>query len=114
MRILVVSPFPVERNALRRLLEDDGYELAAVATRDEGLALIATESPDVIIADAQVVGGDGQRFVRDAIDHGHRGRVILMCSREGGCAQSGVACLTKPFEIALLRRCLATPETRVA
>lgn len=115
MRILVVSPFDAERNALRRLLEEEGYELAAVATREEGLALLATRSLDVIIADSRVAGADGQRFVQDAIDHGHQGRVILMCTREGGCAESGVTCLTKPIELAHLRRCLdPAQEARVA
>lgn len=44
MRIMIVSPFPAERVALRELLADDGHHVPAVATRSEGLALALTVS----------------------------------------------------------------------
>lgn len=108
MQILVVSPFAADRSALDQLLADDGHEVTAVATREEGLALASAASPDALIADAQVVGLDGRELVRALSERGLRPLVILLCSRAHapGCESERMICLTKPIALSELRRYL--------
>ena len=118
MRIVLVSPFAAERSALYQLLVDDGHQVSAVATREEGLDLASAVPHDAFIADAQVAGIDGLALVRALFERGLRRRVILLCPRVSHAFEKdGVICLTKPIELAQLRRYLGYErmlENRVA
>jgi CheY-like chemotaxis protein len=108
MRSLVISPFAAERIALAELLRSEGYEVTAVADRSEGLALVGTERPDAVIADAQVPGLDGRALVRDLAARGPMPRVILLCPRVGRALDSSdVTYLTKPIDLDALHHLLA-------
>lgn len=118
MRIVLVSPFAAERSALHQLLADDGHEVVAVATPEQGLDLASAVCPDAFIADAQVAGLDGLAVMRALFERGLQPRVILLCPRVSRAFEKdGVICLTKPIDLAQLRRYLGsgrTVENRVA
>ena len=118
MRIVLVSPFAAERSALHQLLADDGHQVAAAATREQGLDLAAAMHPDTFIADAQVARVDGLALVHALFERGLRPRVILLCSRASHAfEQEGAVCLTKPIDLDQLRRYVRherTVENRVA
>jgi len=118
VRVLVVSPFLAERSALDELLRDEGYEVSSWATREEGLAMVKTNRPDVIIADAQVAGVDGSALLRQLASLGPPPHTILLCPRSNhGLAPPGVVCLTKPIDLAQLfdqLACLTLSRVKVA
>jgi len=63
-RILLVDD---ERNvirALERLFIDDDYEIFTAASGDEGLAILAEEEVQLILADYRMEGMDGVEFLR--------------------------------------------------
>lgn len=118
MRVVVVSPFPAERGGLEELLRDEGHEVHSGATRDEGLHLVTTTHPDVIIADAQLAGLCDPAFLEERTTRDLRPHTILLCPRANrGHAPAGVVCLTKPIDLPCLFEHLArlgTATSRVA
>jgi len=107
MRIVLASPYAAERSALEHLLTDDGYEVAAFATRGEALDAAAAGPIDVLIADAQVAGIDGVALFRALAERGLAPRVILLCPRASRSFEvGGRICLTKPIDVAELHRWL--------
>jgi two-component system, response regulator, stage 0 sporulation protein F len=108
MRILLITPFPAERLALEALLREDGHEVTAMTSRADGVAWATAHQPDAIIADAQVPGIDGLALVRELRDIGPIS-LLLLCPRSNRVlCQPGVACLTKPIDLAELHRYLQT------
>ncbi|HUJ63663.1 MAG TPA: response regulator [Kofleriaceae bacterium] len=108
MRIVLVSPFPADRNALERLLSDDGHQVASAATRSDGVELARRERADVVLADVQVIGHDGHALLRELSDSEFHPRVIFLCPRASGTFENdGIVCLTKPVDLAQLQRHLS-------
>lgn len=107
MRIVVVSPFPAERTALQAILEEDGYVVTAVATRGEALDVTAEEIPDVVIADVRIAGPDGNDLAEALATHTPTPLLIVLSARASrrGLA-NGIVSLTKPIDLAQLRRYL--------
>jgi two-component system nitrogen regulation response regulator NtrX len=58
-RILVIDDEAAIRDSLRMTLEYEGYEFAAAATGQEGLALAERDTPDLVILDVKMPGMDG-------------------------------------------------------
>jgi signal transduction histidine kinase/DNA-binding NarL/FixJ family response regulator len=58
-RILVVDDQKIPRLAVTSILEEAGHEVSAAESGEEGLALAADLSPDVIILDVYMPGMDG-------------------------------------------------------
>ena len=113
MRIVVVSPYAAERSALQQLLTEDGYDVAAFATRAEALDAAATA--DVLIADAQVAVVDGVALCRALAARRLAPRVILLCPRATRCFErSAAVCLTKPIDVAELHRWLGPVPREVS
>ncbi|MGE5180953.1 MAG: response regulator [Acidobacteriota bacterium] len=110
-RVVLISPFVAERTALQQLLTDDGYEVAAAATREDGLDLAVRDHPDVLIADAQVAGLDGLALILALTERDVHPRVLLLCPRARRRFEKGrVVCLPKPIDLDLLRRYLDETE----
>ena len=63
-RILVIEDHEENRRLLRDLLTSGGYEMLEAVTGEEGLALAATERPDLILMDIQLPGLDGYEVTR--------------------------------------------------
>src|SRR5438874_1487426 len=58
-RILVIDDEAAIRDSLRMTLEYEGYDYAAAATGQEGLALAERETPDLVVLDVKMPGMDG-------------------------------------------------------
>lgn len=107
MRIVVVSPFAAERSALHTILAEDGFSVAEAATSAEALEIAAADPPDVVVADAQVAGHDGLELVEALSVRRLAPFLILLSSRATRALKSGVVALTKPIDLAQLRRLLS-------
>jgi CheY-like chemotaxis protein len=62
--------------ALTRLLKLNGYRVAHAASLTEALLLLP-ENPSVIVADLNLVGGNGETVIRKAREAGSRARAIV-------------------------------------
>jgi DNA-binding response OmpR family regulator len=109
VRLLVVTPFTAERLALQGLLAAEGHVVETAATCDVGLARAVVDRPDVVIAHAQLAEHDGHAWLEHLRAHRLRARLILLCPRARCRCDPDVVCLTKPIDLAQLRRMLATP-----
>jgi two-component system nitrogen regulation response regulator NtrX len=58
-RILVIDDEAAIRDSLKMTLEYNGYEFAAAATGQEGLALAERDAPDLVLLDIKMPGMDG-------------------------------------------------------
>ena len=64
-RVLVVEDSPTQAEALRALLEEAGYEVAAATTGEDGLAQFEAAEFDVVISDIVMPGAvDGYELCR--------------------------------------------------
>jgi len=63
-RILLIEDNADAREALRALLELDGYEVHAAADGTEGLELARTKMPEVALIDIGLPGFDGYEVAR--------------------------------------------------
>lgn len=57
--ILVVDDEPLQRNILKMILSDEGYETYAAASGEEALKLAKSYNPDVVLTDLKMDGMDG-------------------------------------------------------
>jgi signal transduction histidine kinase/CheY-like chemotaxis protein len=62
---LVIDDEPDARELVKAVLADAGAEVTMAASADEGLALIDTLLPDVIVSDIGMPGRDGYALMRD-------------------------------------------------
>jgi two-component system, cell cycle response regulator DivK len=63
-RILVVEDQPDNRQIIRDMLADTGYEIAEAENGEEALAAIAKQRPDLILMDIQLPVMDGYAATR--------------------------------------------------
>ena len=64
LRILVVEDEHGVRLLLKRVLEDAGAKVTAVASPMEALAELERAAPDVLLSDIRMPGGDGYELIR--------------------------------------------------
>jgi len=64
--ILIVDDEPLTRKSLYEILRFAGYSAAIAADAEEGLAMLDTEKPDVVISDFKLPGLNGVEFLRKA------------------------------------------------
>ena len=67
LRVLVVDDEPSICKALRRALQEDGYEVATACTRDEAEALFRTQWFDMMIIDLRLKDSRGDDIFYHAI-----------------------------------------------
>ncbi len=75
--VLIVEDDDATRILLSRLVAAQGYQEYAVASCDEGLAIMATTPVDFIIMDYFVPGTDPGKFVEKVKERNPSARVIL-------------------------------------
>jgi two-component system cell cycle response regulator DivK len=63
-RILVVEDQPDNRQIIRDMLADTGYEIAEAENGEQALAAIANQRPDLILMDIQLPVMDGYTATR--------------------------------------------------
>jgi CheY-like chemotaxis protein len=61
----VIDDDPTSREALSVLLGDEGYRVRTAAGGEEGLGLVAAETPDVLLLDMMMPGMDGLEVIRE-------------------------------------------------
>lgn len=109
-RVLVVEDEDGAREGLRQLLDLLGYEVVALASGEEALALAAEAPFDVLLTDYVLPGIDGVSLSRELAERWPDLRVILMSGyAENDLVRESVAAgrlrfLAKPFDLATLAR----------
>lgn len=63
-RVLVVEDNALNLKLVRDVLEHAGYDVAAAATGELGVASAASEAPDLVLLDLQLPGIDGHETLR--------------------------------------------------
>jgi len=115
---LVVDDEPAVREALRRALTLEGYEVELAGDGAEALRSIAVSEPDVVVLDVLMPEVDGLAACRRLRDSGSRVPVLMLTARAGvgdrvdGLDAGADDYLVKPFALeellarirALLRR----------
>jgi CheY-like chemotaxis protein len=64
-RILLIEDNPLSRDMLSRRLEKRGYQILTAADGTDGIAVAASERPDVILMDISLPGLDGWETTRE-------------------------------------------------
>lgn len=77
-RLLVVDDEPSIRLLMAAILEQEGYEVEAVAGGVEALAAVERELPDVILLDLLMPEMDGWRFLEELRARGLRSKVRVI------------------------------------
>ena len=77
-RILIVDEEASARSALSELLCDSGYDVATAATGAEGLALVDSFRPDVLLTDVRMPGMKGFAFGEASRGKPWAPRVVFM------------------------------------
>ena len=61
--VLVLDDEPLQRDILKTILDDEGYETYTAASGEEGLEIVRKLHPDVILTDLKMEGMDGIEFI---------------------------------------------------
>jgi len=110
VRILIVEDHPTMREAVRLVLEREGFEIDEASDGDQALAAIRDDAPDLVLLDMSIPGTTGPEVLAavkgDPGTSGVRVIVVTATGEEGrATAMAGGAdhYFTKPFSpIALL------------
>jgi CheY-like chemotaxis protein len=111
-RILLADDDPAVRNALKNLLDEEGYTVLTAENGQQALDLVAQSALDLVILDVNMpVKGGWDTFERVTTGHPLL-PVIIITGRPGQlftAASAGVsALLEKPFEITTLLRTISS------
>ena len=123
MHVLVVDDDPGVRQALRRALHLEGYDVSLAGDGVEALRSVADDQPDAIVLDVMMPRLDGIEVCRELRDRGDRTPVLVLTAkhrlteRVAGLDAGADDYLVKPFALeellarlrALLRR--AAPDS---
>ncbi len=82
MRILVVDDDPAVRQALKRALRLEGYDVELASDGDEALETAAGDHPDAIVLDLAMPGLDGIEVCRRLRAAGNRVPVLMLTARD--------------------------------
>jgi two-component system, chemotaxis family, response regulator PixH len=64
VKVLVVEDTPSEMQLMTLYLKDNGYQVVSANNAKDGLELVNTEKPDVVITDVVMEGMNGFEFCR--------------------------------------------------
>jgi DNA-binding response OmpR family regulator len=81
-RVLIVEDQKKLLQSLKRGLEEEGYEVVAAVTGEEGYYQATTGSPDAIILDLMLPGRPGLEVLRDLRSKGYAKPVLLLTARD--------------------------------
>ena len=103
MKVLIVDDELRVRRTLSEVLEDEGYQVLALADGEEALRRALAEEPDVILYDASMPGLEATAFLEKY--HASGGQSLVIVTVGYGAFERMVAlmnkgaydCLPKPF-----------------
>lgn len=107
-RVLVVEDQKKLLNSLRRGLEEEGYEVVASPTGEDGYYHATTGTFDALVLDLMLPGRDGLQVLKDLRAHGFVKPVLILTSRDAvgdrvrGLDAGADDYLVKPFAFAEL------------
>jgi two-component system response regulator MprA len=81
-RLLVVDDEQAVRDALRRALRLEGYDVSLAGDGEEALESLAADEPDAVILDVLMPGVDGLVVCRRLRERGSRVPVLLLTARD--------------------------------
>lgn len=109
--ILLVDGDESVRDSLRMFFQGEGLRIDAVETAEEGLTALGKQAYDIIIAERDLPGMDGDRFLEHVRERCPEAFRILMSVYEGlnplAAGLNADAYLEKPISAKLLKKCLA-------
>lgn len=76
--VLVVDDEANQRNILRVILSEEGYETHVASSGEEALKAIRTYDPDVVLTDLKMEGMDGIELMEEIKSHADAPEVVLM------------------------------------
>jgi two-component system response regulator MprA len=82
VKVLVVDDEPAVRDALRRALTLEGYEVDLAEDGIEGVTAAATRGPDAIVLDLLMPGLDGLEVCRRIRESGDRTPILMLTARD--------------------------------
>ena len=91
--ILVVDDEPLQRDILKTILDDEGYETHTAESAEEGLKTLKKYQPDVILTDLKMEGMGGIEFIESARTDNSAGTFIVMTAH--GTVSSAVDAMKK-------------------
>jgi two-component system response regulator AtoC len=97
-RVLVVDDEANARSALSELLCDSGYDVAVAASGKEGLALVDSFHPDVMLTDVRMPGMTGTELEQATRGKPWAPKVVYMSAYARPRAATG-PWLSKPLDI---------------
>jgi DNA-binding response OmpR family regulator len=107
-RVLIIEDQKKLLQSLRRGLEEEGYDVDAATTGEEGYYLATTGSPDAVILDLMLPKRDGLKVLSDLRSQGFARPVLILTARDGvedrvaGLDGGADDYLVKPFAFAEL------------
>jgi DNA-binding response OmpR family regulator len=124
-RLLVIEDQLKLRRNLQEMLANDGHEVIAAGTGEEGFYCATTQPFDAVILDLSLPGRDGLEVLTDLRNCGFGNPILILTARDAvedraiGLDRGGDDYLVKPFaqlELlarirALVRRSKASPNT---
>ena len=103
-RILIVEDHPTMREAMRLVLEGEGFEIEEAADGQRALEMVRTDPPDLVFLDMNIPGSSGAEVLAELKgDPATAGvRVIIVTAdgeegRERALAMGADEYFTKPF-----------------
>jgi CheY-like chemotaxis protein len=107
--VLVIDDDPEMRSLLVLILEQEGYRLQSAADGREGLELLRTTRPDLIILDMRMPVMDGSEFARRyRAEHSDPAPIVVMTAAEDPRKRAeeigAAAWLGKPVDLSELFR----------
>ncbi|MEA2312512.1 MAG: two-component system, OmpR family, response regulator MprA [Solirubrobacteraceae bacterium] len=109
MRLLIIDDDRALRDALRRALTLDGYDVETAVDGERGLARSAESPPDAVLLDIGMPGLDGLEVCRRLRGSGNRVPVLLLTARDAvddridGLDAGADDYLVKPFDMGELK-----------
>ncbi len=76
--ILVIDDEPLQRDILKTILDDEGYETYTASSGEEGTKVLKDISPDVVLTDLKMEGMDGIEFIEALPEESFKPPVIVM------------------------------------
>ena len=76
--ILVIDDEPLQRDILKTILDDEGYEAYTASSGEEGLKILREIKPDVILTDLKMEGMDGIELIESLPGEAFQPPAIVM------------------------------------